>query len=122
MTDYIESVVGKDGKILIEVTDNKGKVGFGSSVVGTKEEKKVDNTFNQALNTIRLAATSVMETLNTLEEKPNHVKLDFAIKIDADAGAMLARADSRDSQLKVSLSWQTPPAKEDKEDKEENEA
>ncbi|MFQ5577662.1 MAG: CU044_2847 family protein, partial [Anaerolineae bacterium] len=113
MVDYIESKVGSEGKILIEISDARGNVGFRKDP--TKQEKKiVDNAFNQALNTIRLAASSVLETLNTLEQKPDQVKIDFAIKVDAAAGAMLATGNSGDAQLRVSLGWHTtPPEKED---------
>ena len=119
MREYIESRVGNEGPILIEVSNNKTAVGFGAHQ--SKEEKeKADNAFNQALNTIRLAANGVLETLNTLPEKPDHVKIDFAIKIDADAQAMLAKSGSSDAQLKVSLAWRTPPpAKEKSKTKEE---
>ena len=120
MIDYIESKVGDGGKILIEVKSTKSHVGFGPA--GADEaNKKLDNAFNHALNTIRMASSSVLETLNTLEQKPNQVKIDFAIKIDPNVGAMLARADSSDSQLRVSLGWHTPPenGKSEEEDKEE---
>ncbi len=105
MTDYIESTVGENGKILIEVTDNRGHVGFG--VQQSNEEKKAtaNNAFSQAMETIQMAAASVFDTLHGMENQPDHVKIDFAIKIDPAAGAMLARADSRDSQLRVSLGW-----------------
>jgi len=109
MVDFIESKVGKDGKILIEVKNVGGSVGFGSTQP-TEQEAHIDNAFNHALNTIRLAADSVLETLDTLDNrKPDHVKIDFAIKIDGHAGAMLARADSGDAQLRVSLGWQHKP-------------
>lgn len=105
MTDYIKSTVGENGKILIEVTDNRGHVGFG--VQQSNEEKKAtaNNAFSQAMDTIQMAAASVFDTLHGMENQPDHVKIDFAIKIDPVAGAMLARADSRDSQLRVSLGW-----------------
>jgi len=124
MRDYIESRVGNEGKILIEISNGKGAVGFGSHQ-SEEEKEKVDNAFNQALNTIRLAANGVLETLNTLPEKPDHVKIDFAIKIDDDAQAMLAKASSSDAQLKVSLAWRTPPPvketeKEKKKEKEKD--
>ena len=114
MREYIESRVGNEGTILIEISDNKTAVGFGAHQNHEKEEK-ADNAFNQALNTIRLAANGVLETLNTLPEKPDHVKIDFAIKIDAGAQAMLAKANSSDAQLKVSLAWRTPPPPKEKE-------
>ncbi|HEY85845.1 MAG TPA: hypothetical protein G4N96_12130 [Chloroflexi bacterium] len=119
MREYIESRIGNEGTILIEVSNNKTAVGFGAHQ-SQEDKEKADNAFNQALNTIRLAANGVLETLNTLPEKPDHVKIDFAIKIDSDARAMLAKASSSDAQLKVSLAWRTPPpAKEKSKTKEE---
>ncbi len=118
MVDFIESKAGKDGKILIEVKNIGGSVGFGATQ-SKEQEAHIDNAFNHALNTIRLAADSVLETLDTLDDrKPDHVKIDFAIKIDGHAGAMLARADSGDAQLRVSLGWQhkSDPDSEPEED------
>lgn len=120
MTDFIESTVGENGKILIEVTDNRGHVGFGAQKTADEKKETASNAFSQAMDTIQVAAQSVLDTLNGMEHQPNHVKIDFAIKIDPSHGAMLARADSRDSQLRVSLGWNTPTPKDD--EPEENES
>ncbi len=118
MTDYIESTVGENRKILIEVTDNRGHVGFGVQKSADEKKEATSNAFSQAMETIQSAAKSVLDSLNAMERQPNHVKIDFAIKIDPAVGAMLARADSRDSQLRVSLGWNTPTPKDEAEDKE----
>lgn len=111
MSDYIETIVG-DGKILIEVGNIKGGVGFVKSKSDEADEK-AEQAFGQAMNTIKLAAETVLQTLDGLSERPDAVKVDFAIKIDEAAGAMLARADSRDAQLRVSLGWNKSPEKEE---------
>ena len=111
MVDYIETSVGKK-KILIEVSDNRGHVGFGVQQTHEEKQKKADKAYAQAMDTVRLAAEGVLKALDAMETKPNRVKVDFAIKIDPAAGAMLARADSRDAQLRVSLGWENPPEKE----------
>ena len=112
MSHYIESTVGDNGKILIEVEEAGGGVGFG--VRPSKNQETPQNAFNLALNAIQLTASSVLETLNTLEEKPSSAKVDFAIKFDAEVGPMLAKSNS-DAQLRVSLSWNTTPSETDKE-------
>ncbi len=112
MADYIETSVGKK-KILIEVSDNKGHVGFGVQQTHEEKKQKADKAYTQAMETIRLTAEGVLQTLDEMKTKPNRVKVDFAIKIDAAVGAMLARADSRDAQLRVSLGWENPPEKND---------
>jgi hypothetical protein len=114
MTDYIESIVGNEGKILIEVSPSRSKVGFGAKTSETEGKTTMDNAFNHALHTIRLAAGSVLETLNTLPERPDNAQISFAIKFDPDVGAMIAEAESK-AQLRVSLSWQTDKSKKEAE-------
>ena len=111
MSHYIESIVGDNGNILIEVEEAGGGVGFGARPA--KGQEKPHNAFNLALNTIQLTASSVVETLNTLDEKPSIARVDFAIKFDAEAGVMLAKSNS-DAQLRVSLSWNTTPPEAEK--------
>jgi len=111
MSHYIESVVGDGGRILIEVEEPGGSVGFGARPAEAAD--KPHNAFNQALRTIHLAAGSVLEALNTLEEKPSTARIDFALKFDGKAKVMLAKS-TNDAQLRVSLSWDTTsPEKED---------
>lgn len=112
-SNYIESIVGDDGKILIEVREATSGVGFGAQPT-EKARDKTRDAFNHALNTIQLAASSVLETLNTLPEKPDTAKIDFAIKFDSEARAMIAHS-SNDAQLRVSLSWTTTKPKAEKE-------
>ncbi|OQY48456.1 MAG: hypothetical protein B6242_02415 [Anaerolineaceae bacterium 4572_78] len=114
MSDYIESTIGDEGKIIIEVRKLKTDVGF----ISTKNEvdkQSVNNSFNHGLNIIRMTANSVLETLDSLKERPNVAKIDFAIKFDSESGAMLAKAESTDAQLKISLSWHAQKTKEEKE-------
>ena len=114
MTNYIESIVGDSGKILIEVSEPGGSVGFGAQEVTTASAEKAHNAFNQALHTIQLAASSVLETLHTLNEMPDTARIDFAIKFDAEAKAMIAKSPGS-AQLNVSLTWTTtkPDAEEE---------
>ncbi len=112
MADYIETKVGENGKILIEVAEGIGHVGFGAHESHRNNNQTAENAFNQAMDTIRLTAEGVVNTLNAMENQPDHAKLDFGIKIDAEKGAMLARADSRGTQLRVSLGWKMPSTEE----------
>ena len=104
--NYIESLVGDNGKILIEIGDSGGAVGFGAGSSAPKAQNKTKDAFNQALKTVRLAASSVLETLNTLDEKPSTARVDFGIKFNNEAKAMLSNGGS-DAQLRVSLTWNT---------------
>lgn len=112
MADYLETIVSDGGSILIEVETYARGTGFGKMTEGERA-RKAEAAFGQALDTIRLAATSVIKTLGDVPERPDDVRVEFGIKFDAEAGAMLARGP--DAQLKVSLAWRREP--EGKEEK-----
>lgn len=110
--NYIKSVAGKKGEILIEVAEKGGSVGFGAGLP-KKADDKPGKAFEQALNTIQLAADDVLKTLEKLDERPDSARVDFGIKFDSDSNAMLAN-NSGDAQLKVSLSWNVTKPDEEK--------
>ena len=62
------------------------------------------NAVNAAMRTIRLMANRTIATLDTMANKPSQVEVEFAIKLDAKAGAFLASAGAEGS-LKVKLVW-----------------
>jgi hypothetical protein len=116
MTHYIETQTKDGSTIRIEVTDTS-KVGAGftrpatPTHISTEEAK---DAYNQLLTTIKHCANGVIDTLQTLEALPSTASIDFAVKIDAEAGAMIARS-REDAQFRVSLSWKQPePEKNDK--------
>jgi hypothetical protein len=62
---------------------------------------------------VRICANGIIETLQGLNSLPNTASIDFAIKIDAEAGAMIAKSLG-DAHFKVSLSWkQVEPESKD---------
>jgi hypothetical protein len=121
MIDYIETQA-KDGtpiRIEVEETQRTG-TGFGrqaspaDSASGLAKE-----AYNQALSTIRACANGVIDTLQNLDAAPNAASINFAIKIDAEAGAMVAKS-LNDAQFKVSLSWKQVEPETAEEDKEKD--
>jgi len=103
MADYIETH-GQDGSLLrIEVESIRGATGFGREARNISNEA-VQEAYQQMLNTIRGCADGVIATLQNLEALPSAARIDFAIKIDAEAGAMVAK-NMNEAQFKISLSW-----------------
>ena len=107
MTHYIETHA-KDGSVIrIEVEDtSKAGVGFSrqSAQATNVSNDGAKDAYNQTLKTIQICANGVVDTIQNLEALPSAASIDFAIKIDAEAGALIAK--SRDEgQFKVSLSW-----------------
>ncbi len=122
MIDYIETK-GPDGtKIRIEVEPgSKTTAGFtrqAAAVDVSGDEAK--NAYNQMLTTIRTCANGVIDTLQNLEAVPSAASVTFAIRVDAEAGAMIAKS-MNEAQFKVALSWKQDQADQEKEEKEKEE-
>lgn len=114
MAEYIETLVGDEGKLFVEISSSTQGVGFGRAKTSEDDDKPKNQAqaFNRALDTIRLAADSVLNTLNTLAERPDIARVDFGIKFNPEIGAMIAR-NASESQLSVSLSWKTDKPEEE---------
>ncbi len=106
MAEYIETQT-KDGATLkIEVESiSKMAAGFTRSTSPANvSHDGVKDAYDQTLQTVRICANGMIETLKGLDTLPSSASIDFAIKIDADAGAMVAKSLG-DAHFKVSLSW-----------------
>jgi len=113
-TEYIETKA-KDGSIIrIEVESGaKTRTGFGGQDDTAAESAAVANAYEEMLATIRACANGMVDTLQSMDTPPKSASLDFALKIDAKAGPMIAKSGSN-VHFKVSLSWHEPgPEKED---------
>lgn len=115
MANYIETKTQNGFSLLIEVTeDSRGSAGFARSTeTGDVSSEAAREAYGQTLATIRACANGVIDTLQGLEDQPSNASLEFGIKIDAKAGAMIAKSLG-EGQFKVSLSWRQPEPEKDK--------
>ena len=115
MAQYIETFTEDGISIRIEVESDSKLGGVGFAPQASPDDVSSETTkdaYDQTLNTIRGCATGMIDTIQNLETLPSAASIDFAIKIDPEAGAMIARSDG-DAQFRVSLSWkQAEPDKE----------
>ncbi len=115
MTHYIETKT-KDGSIIrIEVEDaSKPSTGFARQSSPTNVSgEAAEDAYEQTLQTIKGCANGVIDTLQNLETLPSAASIDFAIKIDAEVGSMIAKSRD-DGQFRVSLSWKQPESQKAK--------
>ena len=106
MADYIETKTKDGATIKIEV-EAVSKVAAGFSRAASPANVSHDgvkDAYDQVLNTVQVCANGVIQTIQDLKTLPSAASVDFAIKIDADAGAMVAKSLG-DAHFKVSLSW-----------------
>jgi hypothetical protein len=94
--------------ILIEFT----KIGHGGTIpvgmfsIGKKSDliKKSDEAVEKAIGTIQNIAERVNSMINSIENKPTNVEMEFGIKFDAEMGAIVAKVTAEGS-MKVKLTW-----------------
>jgi hypothetical protein len=106
MIEYIETRTADGTPIRIEV-ESAAKSGAGFARQTAPTDVSTEGTkgaYDQVLATIRACANGVVDTLQNLSAAPNAASIDFAIKINAEAGAVIAKSMA-DSHFKVSLTW-----------------
>ena len=115
MTHYVQTVTKDNASVRIEVEDtSKPTPGFSRpSAPADVSTEAAREAYSQTLDTIRVCANGLIDTIQGLEAPPSTASIDFSIKIDAEAGALVAK--SRDEgQFRVSLSWkQAEPEESD---------
>jgi hypothetical protein len=117
MTEYIETQT-KDGAIIKIEVETVSKVAAGFSRPASPanvSHEGVKDAYDQTLQIVRVCANGMLETMQGLDTLPSTASIDFAIKIDAEAGAMIAKSLG-DAHFKVSLSWKQvePESKDEK--------
>jgi Trypsin-co-occurring domain 1 len=97
-----------DTTIIVEFAPSGGmkQVSLSPQDVAEKSAEALD----KAMATIRKMAQKTMVTIDTLTNKPTEVELEFGIKLNTEAGAIIAKT-SGEASLKVKLIWERKEAK-----------
>jgi hypothetical protein len=74
--------------------------------------EKSAQALDKAMATIRQMGHRVSETVKSIDlvDRPDKVVLEFGLKLDAEAGALIAKA-STEANFKVVLTWEQPDEK-----------
>jgi hypothetical protein len=98
----VEMSLEDGSSILVEVADDEQRlerVGRLSSVVRDTAE-----TLDEALRRVKPAVTTVLNQLRDLATPPDKVKIEFGVKLTAEAGVVIAKA-ATEANFKLSLEW-----------------
>jgi hypothetical protein len=106
MTDYVETRTKDGATIRIEVdSGGRGGTGFGRAAgSGDITSAATGDAYDKVLDTIRGCANGVIGTIQELDATPSAASINFAIKIDAEAGVLVAKRVD-EAHFKISLSW-----------------
>ena len=63
-----------------------------------------NDSFETALESVRAAAEGILDKLRNLAQPPDEVGVEFGVKMNAETGAIIAKA-SGEANFKISLTW-----------------
>jgi hypothetical protein len=105
--EFVRFPLADGGSVVVEVEPEPGleQASAPSGVL-----RKATTTFEHALDEVRAAATAALSRFR--EMGPDEVELKFGVKLDAQAGAVIARTGLQ-GQFEVKLKWIREPSTED---------
>jgi len=109
-------VIDDDAPILVEFTPRAPQPGTQEVMRGwpatpaapiANIAEQSAKAIDSAMNTIRGMARRVSETVKSLPiaERPSQIEVEFGLKLDAQAGAVVAQA-STEASFNVTLTWE----------------
>jgi Trypsin-co-occurring domain 1 len=108
MSRYIETRVGTEGTVLIEISDELVESAAGGEVVKATPIEEVavraQTAFNRALDITQTMASAFVEKVKGLKDSPDQIEFSFGLKIDAGASALVAKTNS-EAQFIVKVKW-----------------
>lgn len=107
MTELARFMLEDGGSVLIEVDDEPGVRRVARQGQLLAEAKA---SFEAALSGVRDAALAALSQFTSMPRQPDEVALRFGVKIDVQAGAVIAKTGV-EGQLEVKLTWKREPAR-----------
>ena len=96
----------KDTPMLVEFAPQPGVRGIGR-LSTTDLAKKSAEAVEAAMGTIKAMARRISALREEMPHEFTRIEIDFGIKLDAEAGALLAKAGG-EASLNVTLTWERP--------------
>jgi hypothetical protein len=98
----------KDTEILVEFTTGEQglrPVGLFSRKKQPELAEKSNEAVNKAMDTIKNMATRVHSTVQTIENRPKNIEVEFGIKFDAEVGVIVAKVTA-EASMTVKMVWE----------------
>jgi Trypsin-co-occurring domain 1 len=90
------------GAVLVEVADDEPGIEQAARVDELVVKARV--SLEQALDQVRAVANAAVARLRDLAEQPQQIQVEFGIRLNAEAGAVIARTQA-EGHLQVTLTW-----------------
>ncbi len=93
----------QDEPILFEFSIQPGEEEVSLPSVKDLPQKSAE-ALDKAMGTIKKMAQRTLDTIDTLTNKPTEVEVEFGIKVDVAAGAIISKVGG-EGNIKVKLKW-----------------
>lgn len=90
---------------LDETQDSSSASGAEMQSVSSKDVKKVEGKFENALGTLKTVATAVIQKLDNITNAPDQVEVKVGLKFNIEAGVIIAKT-STEGNLSVTMRWE----------------
>jgi len=112
MKRLIEFPLEDGSSIIIEVNEEDTEDSIVQAARPGEIAARASQTFEAALEKVRPAAGAVVSKLRSLKDTPDEISVEFGLKLNAEAGAVVAAAGV-EANYKVTLKWQQNRPKND---------
>jgi hypothetical protein len=105
MKHLIEFLLENGDCVLVEVdNDSDGYKGLIPAARGDDIPQKALITFEAAIDKVKPVASTIIKKLRSISDSPDEVEVEFGIKLNAEAGAVVAAAGI-EANYHVTLKW-----------------
>lgn len=112
MKQLIEFPLEAGGSVLVQV-DEPAPEGVVKASRAGDVVKKAGQTFEDALDRIKPAASAIIAKLRGLTDPPDEIEVEFGLTLNAEAGAFVALAGA-EANYSVTLTWKREEKREEK--------
>lgn len=103
MARFVEIPIPNDQSLIVEAVeeprDEVVRAGFARELT-----TDIAESFEAALERVRSAAAVVVDRMRSIEQRPDEVSVEFAIKLGAEAGVVIAKS-AVEANLTVRVQW-----------------
>jgi hypothetical protein len=102
MEQLLEFELDDGGMVFVEVEDDEPGIERAARVDDVVVKARVN--LESALDQVRVFASIALGRLRALAEQPQQIEVEFGIRLNAEAGAVIARTQA-EAHMQVTLTW-----------------
>jgi hypothetical protein len=102
MAAYVQCPLPGGTALIVETVEDPDVVRRASGLDRVSE--LASETFDSAMQRLRAAAEVVRTTMHEIDDKPHEVTVEFAVKVTAQVGVIVANS-AAEANLKVTVRW-----------------